>query len=758
MPSEAPALNLNSIVLSDVNHFDIWDRRECAVADASLWKTACQNYKQTPEFRSGIPRHIHQIWIGARQPPCIWLDTWRLDFMHAFEKPQTTADAPWKYKLWDNDAVRNMHMLNRKLFDAEGAPQCQADILRLEILYKYGGVYVDADVVSTVRDLRPVLEGASDTGFSITYEPDTKDKPYSILGNSLIACTPNHPLVLMLMSYIKQVYPHKRAHYGVEWVTGPLTYTKVLVHTQMPITIPPSKDFYPSFHYIPNPSAIDVSKVDSYCFQFGYTCSGLSQWVAENNRCRRAHHCSYHANTRYPLGKLKQFPESLALAEQSAAIPAVIHQFYFGPERAAPWRWMNTWRINFCPNKHFRYELWTWDRLEEEIGSFYCANLYERRHMDSFSIKMLALEVLANCGGYYVPLTTVFTECANSSNVVERLFGSGNCGAHQCGSIIGYAKGASIAKIKQSYDSGRAEFTNDASTLAPVALVTDMGYGDDIAAFAEFKETSRFLGANEIYYVPQLTSDLVEAANLHSVLLWAYDCQVPIFRCTEEDAVRAVKKSGKRSIIITDSQFGLYRTLVDEIPGVMYRLEQEEENWDFIVLNVEWKVDEDGLAVYRACNACRAPTAHYLGFIVNNGTAEMVESTNVDRLLEQHSSGRVFVASMKSQHTERLASLYRALPTVSHAFKTLHEGFEPNFCRDYEEVMDNLFKGMRGHQVGFELQLDDQKRIMFRCWGDNGSINCECRIAPGIGGLFVEMLRVYEGQRVVCDRQGVHIQ
>lgn len=217
--------------------------------------------------------------------------------MHAFEKPRTITDVPWRYKLWASVAVRDMHMLNRKLLDAESAPQCQADILRLEIFYKYGGVYVDADAVSTVRDLRTVFERPADTGFVTTYEPDTKDKPYSILRNSLIACTPKHLLVLILISYIKQVYTYKRARYGVEWVTGPLTYTRVLVHTGMSTNIPLPKDFYPSFHYVPNPSAVDVTKLDSYCYQFGYTCSGLSQWVAERNKCLRAHHCSYHPNT-----------------------------------------------------------------------------------------------------------------------------------------------------------------------------------------------------------------------------------------------------------------------------------------------------------------------------------------------------------------------------------------------------------------------------------------------------------------------------
>jgi hypothetical protein len=43
----------------------------------------------------------------------------------------------------------------------------------------------------------------------------------------------------MLIKYIRAVYPHKRPYHGVEWVTGPLAYTKCISHTKMPWTIPP---------------------------------------------------------------------------------------------------------------------------------------------------------------------------------------------------------------------------------------------------------------------------------------------------------------------------------------------------------------------------------------------------------------------------------------------------------------------------------------------------------------------------------------
>ena len=48
--------------------------------------------------------------------------------------------------------------------------------------------------------------------------------------------------------------------------------------------------FYPKFHYVPNPDAINLNDFpNSYAFQFGYTCSGLEGCVTN---AAYAHVCS----------------------------------------------------------------------------------------------------------------------------------------------------------------------------------------------------------------------------------------------------------------------------------------------------------------------------------------------------------------------------------------------------------------------------------------------------------------------------------
>jgi len=199
--------------------------------------------------------------------------------------------------------------------------QCKADILRLEFLWHYGGLYVDADMISVGnKNLDPIVEMGKETGFVIAYEPDTKDKPYSILGNSVIACTPHHPLTLMLILFLKQTYYQKRHVIEVFAVTGPVLYTKCLVDCNMPITIAAQELLYPAFHFVPNPDAIDYSKFPKcLMFQFGYTCSGLEGYVKRRNRCKAANTCPFHAKKK-PLDSYRKLSR-ISEAELCGMIP-----------------------------------------------------------------------------------------------------------------------------------------------------------------------------------------------------------------------------------------------------------------------------------------------------------------------------------------------------------------------------------------------------------------------------------------------------
>ena len=71
----------SSVSVSAIGKYDNWDGRECAVDAKNVehWKSEVDQY--LARERPQTPKHIHQIWIGTREPPCVWLDTWRVNFM-----------------------------------------------------------------------------------------------------------------------------------------------------------------------------------------------------------------------------------------------------------------------------------------------------------------------------------------------------------------------------------------------------------------------------------------------------------------------------------------------------------------------------------------------------------------------------------------------------------------------------------------------------------------------------------------------------
>jgi len=183
---------LPDVRVDNIAKFNNWDHRECCVGNAHEWKEYMHEFikQDLPD----IPKKIHQIWIGPKQPPIIWCDSWRKRYREQYPG--------WEYKLWTDKEVAALKLRTQEFYDHEQMFQCKADLLRLEVLWNEGGVYIDADMVWLHKDLQDVLDAGKDTGFFCGYEPDTKDKPYSVIGNSFIACTPKHPLVDMLIKYI----------------------------------------------------------------------------------------------------------------------------------------------------------------------------------------------------------------------------------------------------------------------------------------------------------------------------------------------------------------------------------------------------------------------------------------------------------------------------------------------------------------------------------------------------------------------------
>lgn len=93
-----------------------------------------------------IPKNIHQIWLGDKKIP-----KHITEFMS--EIKQKHPD--YKYFFWTDENLPNMPETLKKVYDSLEHPAMKSDLLRVYVIYLYGGVYLDADykLLSNLNDL-----------------------------------------------------------------------------------------------------------------------------------------------------------------------------------------------------------------------------------------------------------------------------------------------------------------------------------------------------------------------------------------------------------------------------------------------------------------------------------------------------------------------------------------------------------------------------------------------------------------------------
>jgi inositol phosphorylceramide mannosyltransferase catalytic subunit len=150
-----------------------------------------------------IPRTIHQIWIGPDPLPEDhrgWIETWR------------THHPEWEHRLWTEDDLPD-DPIRPEVLDRMRMPVERADILRLEILYRQGGVYVDTDV-ECLRPVDDVLAGHDFVGVCLKPGRPT---------NTMIASVAGHPLLKRALEEVRpmDVYWTLNAETSIKDGAGP---------------------------------------------------------------------------------------------------------------------------------------------------------------------------------------------------------------------------------------------------------------------------------------------------------------------------------------------------------------------------------------------------------------------------------------------------------------------------------------------------------------------------------------------------------
>ncbi len=124
-----------------------------------------------------IPKIIHQVWLGGEVP----------EKFLAMQQSWKDHHPDWEYRLWTDADIEGLKLHNQKLFEEAQDYAQQANIVRYEVLYRYGGVYVDMDFAC----FAPLdhLHHCYDFYVGISNES------IILLNNAIIGCKPEHPIM-----------------------------------------------------------------------------------------------------------------------------------------------------------------------------------------------------------------------------------------------------------------------------------------------------------------------------------------------------------------------------------------------------------------------------------------------------------------------------------------------------------------------------------------------------------------------------------
>lgn len=138
-----------------------------------------------------IPHVLHHIWLGPTPLPSELIEPW-----HALHPT-------WEHRLWREADIRAFGLRNVQLFEryhARGVWHGAANVARVEILERLGGVYVDMDTVP-LRRLDPGPFMKPSVGLFCGRVQPREDYP-GLVGNAYIGAIPHHPVLRTAMRLI----------------------------------------------------------------------------------------------------------------------------------------------------------------------------------------------------------------------------------------------------------------------------------------------------------------------------------------------------------------------------------------------------------------------------------------------------------------------------------------------------------------------------------------------------------------------------
>lgn len=150
------------------------------------------------------------VWIGPRRfPHRPYLEAWR------------ALNPDWNLVLWTEELLASEALISQPIIDQIGHIAGKVNLIRLELLARYGGVYVDADT----EPLRPLSELAVPE-WADSWAMTSRN---NWVQNAIMACEEGHPVITEFVASAPATLERLRGRrvqftevYGAHYITKPL--------------------------------------------------------------------------------------------------------------------------------------------------------------------------------------------------------------------------------------------------------------------------------------------------------------------------------------------------------------------------------------------------------------------------------------------------------------------------------------------------------------------------------------------------------
>jgi inositol phosphorylceramide mannosyltransferase catalytic subunit len=166
-----------------------------------------------------IPRIFHSLWVGPAPFP---------DEFARYQQTWLDHHPGWELRFWTEDNLPE-GLRRPEAYEKLRAPWVRTDILRLEVVWRFGGVHIDTDF-ECLRSIEPLIEDVD--FFTAWMEHDR-------VNHAIMGAVPGHPIVDRALDEIRP------ADHFVPWDkenTGPLFFNRVVA--QFPDATIFPKDYF----------------------------------------------------------------------------------------------------------------------------------------------------------------------------------------------------------------------------------------------------------------------------------------------------------------------------------------------------------------------------------------------------------------------------------------------------------------------------------------------------------------------------------